>query len=132
MTIRDFVSIGCFSRLGSRAPSHVPNHLVSSPFAISSVNKYCEVMAELSVGRGNKQAELSSSSPDNRMYAKILLKRNNTPRLSPWTFDSRRRSLVLRPLPLTFEERMLRRRQHLAHLLLRASVSNGTFKTSFA
>ena len=91
----------------------------------------CEVMAEHSVGRGNKQAELSSSSPVNRMYAKILLKRNNTPGLSPWTFDSRRRSLVLRPLPLTFEERMLRRRQHLAHLLLRGSVSNGTLKTSF-
>ena len=62
------------------------------------------------------------------MYAKVLFQRNNAGRPSQWATDSRKRSLVLRPLPLSYEERISKRRLHLAQLLLKGRISTGTFK----
>ena len=81
-------------------------------------------MDDFSVPREFQQPKLSSSSAS--MYAKLLFKRNNAGGPSHWASDSRRRSLVLSPLPLSYEERMSKRRFQTTQLLrLQTRISTG-------
>lgn len=57
------------------------------------------------------------------MYLNIRFKRNTAARLNQWAADSRRRSLVLRPLPFPYEQR----KQILSQLFLRARLRTGKF-----
>lgn len=78
-------------------------------------------MDDFSVGQNIEKRR--STRAYSSMYPKILLKRNTAARLNQWAADSRRRSLVLRPLPFSYEQR----KQNLSQLFLRARLRTGKF-----
>lgn len=82
-------------------------------------------MDDFPVGK-NVEKHRSTRTYSN-MYPKILFKRNTPARLNQWAADSRRRSLVLRPLPFSYEQR----KQNLSQLFLRARLRAGKFLLAY-
>ena len=96
--------------------------------SLSDHNFNLEIMGDQQSVGGSNRGKPVYRSPENGMYDKIFVKGNNKTRLSSWAFDSRKRSLVLRPIPLSLEER----RHQLAHLLrFQRRIFNGMLYNCF-